>query len=120
LFFSVGFIYDRYGTRTIKELSGLVNVMPILAGFFMIMSLGNISFPGTANFVGEALILLAVGDLNFYVFLIGTGVIVLGSVYTFWLYNRIFFGELKLKPSKVGDISGKEIVIMFVLVTLLI
>jgi NADH-quinone oxidoreductase subunit M len=60
LFFCVGVIYDRHGTRFIKYFGGLTNISPLLAIIFLIFSMANISFPGTSSFVGEFLILAGV------------------------------------------------------------
>lgn len=64
LFFMVGFLYDRYKTRVVKYYSGLVTFMPLYASCFFILTLANMSFPGTCNFIGEALILLGVIQNN--------------------------------------------------------
>ena len=60
LFFCIGILSDRYHTRLIKHYSGLVQVMPMFTVFFVFFILGNMSFPGTANFIGEFLIFVGV------------------------------------------------------------
>ena len=57
MFSCIGILYDRYGTRSLKYFSGLVQVMPLFTIFFMFFSFANISFPGTSSFIGELLIL---------------------------------------------------------------
>lgn len=64
LFQCVGDLYDRYHTRSLRQFSGLVQVMPLFAIFFLLFTLGNMSFPGTSNFVGELLILVGLGEQN--------------------------------------------------------
>jgi NADH-quinone oxidoreductase subunit M len=64
LFFCVGDLYDRYHTRSLRQFSGLAQVMPIFSTFFFIFTLANMSFPGTSNFVGELLILAGIGERN--------------------------------------------------------
>src|SRR5579875_3928448 len=53
LFACVGVIYDRYHTRSMDEMSGLWNRMPLLAFFFMLAALGSAALPGLNGFVGE-------------------------------------------------------------------
>lgn len=67
LFFMIGFLYDRYKTRNIRYYRGLVAFMPMYALFLFIFSLANMSFPGTCNFIGEAIILFGVVQNNFFV-----------------------------------------------------
>jgi len=67
LFFMIGFLYDRYKTRNIRYYRGLVSFMPIYAFCLFIFSLANMSFPGTCNFIGEALILFGVIQDNIFV-----------------------------------------------------
>jgi NADH-ubiquinone oxidoreductase chain 4 len=67
LFFMIGFLYDRYKTRNIRYYRGLVSFMPIYAVFLFLFSLANMSFPGTCNFVGEALILFGLIKVNILV-----------------------------------------------------
>jgi NADH:ubiquinone oxidoreductase subunit 4 (subunit M) len=59
LFFLVGMLYDRHKTKIVFYYTGIVHCMPIFSVLFLIFILGNISLPGTLNFVGEFLILLS-------------------------------------------------------------
>ena len=63
----VGMLYDRYHTRLLKYYGGLTLTMPIFSSFFFIFILCNISFPGTSNFIGEFLILLATVHINYFI-----------------------------------------------------
>ena len=58
LFLLVGMIYDRRHTRLISDFGGLAKVMPIFAGFFLVVSLSSIGLPGLNGFIGEFLVLL--------------------------------------------------------------
>ena len=82
LFFCIGCLYDRYKTRILRYYSGLVNVMPLFAVILFILTLGNISFPGTSGFVGEFMILIGLyGDNSFAAF-ISTLSIILTAIYS--------------------------------------
>src|SRR5690606_20323488 len=72
LFFLVGVIYDRYGTRVITNFGGLVTVMPIYAVLFFIFILANIGFPGTSNFIAELTVLLGIFSSNIFIGLLAT------------------------------------------------
>jgi NADH-quinone oxidoreductase subunit M len=50
--------------------------------------------PGTMNFVGEFLTMQGIFSYSFFItFLSGLGVI-LGSIYSIWMYNRVFYGKI--------------------------
>jgi proton-translocating NADH-quinone oxidoreductase chain M len=82
LFFCVGILYDRYHTRLLRHYSGLVQVMPIFSIFFFIFTLANMSFPGTANFVGEFLIFIGIFQKNSFILVLSALGIVLSAVYS--------------------------------------
>lgn len=92
LFFMIGIIYDRYKTRLVKYYSGIVHLMPLFAVFFFFFILGNISFPGTCNFVGEVLIFFGLASSNWLSVLVLCVGIFLCTVYSMLLYNKIVFG----------------------------
>jgi proton-translocating NADH-quinone oxidoreductase chain M len=96
LFLLVGVIYDRYHTRLLRYYGGLIQVMPIFGILFFLFTLGNVGFPGTSNFIGETLVIVGIFDQNPLVALLCGAGIVLSAVYSFWLYNRLFFGTLKI------------------------
>jgi NADH-quinone oxidoreductase subunit M len=91
LFFLVGFLYDRHHTRLITYYSGLVQTMPIFTTLLFLFFLANISFPLTANFVGEILVLAGIIQKSFVsAFFAATG-IVLSAVYSFFAFGRLAF-----------------------------
>ena len=91
LFFLVGFLYDRHHTRTITYYSGLVLSMPVFTSLLFLFFLANVSFPLTANFVGELLLLAGVIQKSFLsAFLASTGII-LSAIYSFFAFGRLAF-----------------------------
>jgi NADH-quinone oxidoreductase subunit M len=94
LFFLVGFLYEKLHTRLIFYYHGLVNLMPIFCFFFFFFIFSNFGFPGTANFIGEFLILLNFFNFNNNVFFFLLFSLFLSLIYSILLYIKIFFGEL--------------------------
>lgn len=117
LFLIIGILYERYSTRVYSYYGGLTLVMPIFISFFLFFTLANISFPGTSSFLGELLICIGAFKLNTTAsFLSATGII-LGGVYSLWLYNRLAYGNLKnFYTHKFMDLTLREIVIFTPLV----
>jgi NADH:ubiquinone oxidoreductase subunit 4 (subunit M) len=91
LFFLVGFLYDRHYTRVITYYSGLAQPMPVFTTLLFLFLLANVSFPLTANFVGEVLILVGIIQKSFFsAFFAATG-IVLSAIYSFFAFGRLAF-----------------------------
>ena len=122
LFLCVGVIYDRMHTREIAAFGGLVNRMPVYALIFMFFTLANVGLPGTANFVGEFLILVGAFQVNTWVAMFAATGMILSAVYALWLYRRVVFGDLikeSLKGIKDLDLREKLIFAPLVALTLL-
>jgi NADH-quinone oxidoreductase subunit M len=113
LFLVVGMIYERRHTREISEFGGLAKVMPIYATFFMIVMLSSAALPGLNGFIGEFLILVGTFKVSkLFAALAATGMI-LAAVYLFWMYQRMFFGEVKNEKNKgLKDLEFREIALL--------
>lgn len=113
LFFLIGVLYNRYHTKLIKYYSGLVQFMPIFSFFFFLFIMGNMSMPGTSNFIGEFLILCGIfTKKNIYgVFVASLGILI-GTIYSIWLYNKITFGlHNTLTQSYLKDMTLAEVLL---------
>ncbi|OOY09425.1 NADH-quinone oxidoreductase subunit M [Thioclava sp. F36-7] len=109
LFLAVGVVYDRMHTREIAAYGGLVKRMPAYATIFMFFTMANVGLPGTANFVGEFLILVGVFQVNTWVALFATTSVILSAAYALWLYRRVVFGDLiKESLRSITDLSTRE------------
>lgn len=109
LFLCVGVIYDRYHSRLLKYFSGLVLIMPSFISIFLVFTFANAALPGTCNFVGELLLFTGIFQDNIFItFFAATGII-LSGVYSLWLFNRIAYGNVKIKHIKgFSDITLRE------------
>jgi len=92
LFATVGFLYVRYNTRLIFYYTGLNHVHPLFCSFFFLFSLSNCGFPGTGGFVSEILIVLGITYNNVVVGLLSVLGVFASSLYTLFLFTRIFYG----------------------------
>ncbi len=122
LFLLVGMIYERYHTRQIAEYSGMAAKMPLFALFLVFMVMSSAGLPGLNGFVGEALCLIGVVQLegpwrNFNLVLAAVGCtgIILGAWYLITLLRRLLFGPLK-EPEHDGhpirDLDAREWLLM--------
>jgi NADH-quinone oxidoreductase subunit M len=121
LFICIGFIYDRYGTRLVPQFGGLVSFMPIFAIIFMVLTMSNMSLPGTAGFIGELLVIAGIFSANTLVAFLASIGIILGAVYSVWLYNRVCFGlEGFVLEQGFADLNFREFFIFISLVFLIL
>lgn len=95
LFLSVGVLYERFHSRLLKYYGGIAHLMPVFSIYFFFLTLGNISFPCTLNFLGEFLIILGFFYKNIILSIINIFSLILSTIYAFWLMNRILFGQLR-------------------------
>jgi len=120
LFLGIGVLYDRHHTRLIKYYGGISYVMPIFTVIFLILILANIAVPGTGSFVSELLIFIGLSQSSFFItFFSATGMI-LGAIYSLWLFNRVFFGIMKTKYITLyTDINKREFYLFLPLLILI-
>jgi NADH-quinone oxidoreductase subunit M len=119
LFLLVGIVYERRHTRMIAEYGGLSGVMPVYATLFMIILLASIGLPTLNGFIGEFTILQGAFLTNWRWAAVGALGIVLGAAYMLWLYQRVFFGEMKNDENKgLEDVNVREILTLVPLIVL--
>jgi NADH-quinone oxidoreductase subunit M len=89
LFLIIGVIAARAGGReSLAELGGLAKRAPVMAALFLIVTFATLAMPGSANFVGEVLVLFgAMEDKLVYGIVASIGV-VLAAVYMIRLFQR--------------------------------
>jgi proton-translocating NADH-quinone oxidoreductase chain M len=118
LFICIGFLYERYHTRIIFYYGNIVMIMPILSIYFFLFTLGNIGFPGTSSFIGEFLIFLGLFQSSFIIALFTLIGLFISVIYSFLLYNKIFFYNSLNKKNFIiiySDLNKREFFILFIL-----
>ncbi len=124
LFLLVGMLYDRRHTRDISEFGGIAKVMPVIAVFFMIVSLSSIGLPGLNGFVGEFLILLGAYASPYlgpwFTVFAATGVI-LAAIYLLVMYQKVFLGQ-NSNPANgtLTDLSKREVAVLVPIVVFIV
>jgi NADH-quinone oxidoreductase subunit M len=95
LFLIIGVIALRArGSESLSELGGMAFRAPVLAGLFLITALATLAMPGSANFVGEILILFGAFEDNLVYGLIASAGVVLAAVYMIRLYQGTMHGRV--------------------------
>ncbi|WP_370248307.1 NADH-quinone oxidoreductase subunit M [Nocardioides sp.] len=92
LFLVAGYLIQRRGTASIREMGGLEKTTPVLAGLFLVAGLATLGLPGLSPFVSEFLVLLSAFDYHWWVGALAVTGIVLAAIYVLWAYQRIMTG----------------------------
>lgn len=121
LFLLIGFLYERRHTREIAAFGGLAANVPVLAGFWLVVSLSSLALPGLNGFVGEFPILVGTFASYRSAAVLAAFGAVLAAVYLLWAYQRIFHGPLETDENRnTTDMTRREIGIMAPLVALIV
>jgi NADH-quinone oxidoreductase subunit M len=89
MFFIILLLSQRAGgSEDIRDMGGMAFRAPVLASVFLIVALATLAMPGSANFVGEFLILLGVFKAKLAIAVIAFSGVVLASVYALRLFIR--------------------------------
>jgi NADH-quinone oxidoreductase subunit M len=95
LFFIIALLAARTGgTDDLRRMGGLAFRAPVLAALFLIVALATLAMPGSANFVGEFLILTGVLKAKIVFALVAGAGVVLAAVYMIRLYQRSMHNPL--------------------------
>lgn len=121
LFLLVGFLYERRHTRQIAAFGGLSRRVPVMAGFWLLVSLSSLALPGLNGFVGEFPILLGTYQEVPWAAVLASFGAVLAALYLLWAYQRMFHGPLEgadnehtldLKPLEIGVLAPLAVLIV--------
>ncbi len=119
LFFCIGFMYERYHTRSLDEVGGLARRMPVWSFFLVFFTMASVGLPGLNGFVSEFMCLLGafqsqvepmgvgatLGPLGpWYAAVAGVGMIV-AAMYLLLMVGKIVFGPLR-EPAGHGHGHG--------------
>jgi NADH:ubiquinone oxidoreductase subunit 4 (subunit M) len=115
LFFLIGFLYERYGTRLLGYYGGLIKMMPFFSFYFLIGCLANLGLPGTCNFIGEILIFFSILSKNKVLFSFVITSVVFSAVYSLYLYSKLTSGNLTSYISNYSDLMTYEIILSSIL-----
>ena len=110
LFLAAGLLYDRTHDRQIASYGGLHRPMPRFAVFFCIFCVASFALPGTANFMGEFLVLVGTSYGSLLMVVLSMGGIVLAAGYMLWTFQRVVLGRpASSVAASLPDMTPREI-----------
>jgi NADH-quinone oxidoreductase subunit M len=133
MFMCIGIMYERYHTKDMEVVGGLMQRMPVWAAFMVFFAMASLALPGLNGFVSEFLCLMGVYTADFgmktgyqgvlgpaYAFLAALA-LVLGALYVLRMLQKFVFGPLR-EPHGDGhaghghaaatDLSFREVLAM--------
>ncbi len=119
LFFLAGSMHERYHTREISALGGVLQQIPKFGSVFAYAAIASLGLPGLAGFWGEMLALLGsyqpgagLSEELFRVLMVGGGIgTVLTAGYLLWTIQRVNLGRVPEKfaaGTGISDVHGLE------------
>ncbi len=109
LFILVGVIYDRAHHRDINGFGGLAKQMPVFTAVVGVAFFAGLGLPGMSGFVSEFMCFVGAFPVFRTIVIISTIGILLNAAYFLWAFQRIFFGKLNEKYTKLPEINGREL-----------
>jgi NADH-quinone oxidoreductase subunit M len=118
LFFIAGSVQERYDTREISRLGGLLVQAPRLGWILGFCAMASLGLPGLAGFWGEFPAMLSAYDpaagisqVTFRVYMVVAAIgTVLAAGYLLWMFQRVAFGTVKaeFEHAHVHDVHWPE------------
>jgi NADH-quinone oxidoreductase subunit M len=119
-FFIVGLLAARAGgSQDLRDMGGTAFRAPVLAGLFLIVALATLAMPGSANFVGEFLILFGVFEAKIVIAIVAFTGVVLASVYMLRMFIRSMHNRVGAGVES-RDIRLAEAVVLVPLVVVIV
>lgn len=119
IFLLIGALESRSLRRGLDDFGGVAERAPLLATLFIIAALASAALPGTANFVGEFLLLLGMFEpARWWIAAIAGLSTILTAVYLLRLVQRWCFGPRRSDLAVLPDLSGRELLAIVPLLTL--
>jgi NADH-quinone oxidoreductase subunit M len=120
LFFIIYLLSQRArGSELLSNMGGLAVRAPVLAGLFLIVTLATLAMPGSANFVGELLVLFGAFDSKLAYGIVASAGVALAAVYMIRLYQRSMHNRAGLEvASREMSLRDGLVLVPLVLVIL--
>ncbi|MFM7274787.1 MAG: NADH-quinone oxidoreductase subunit M [Gammaproteobacteria bacterium] len=119
LFVVSGQIYERLHSRNFKDMGGLWARLPWLPPLALFLAAASLGLPGTANFVGEFLVLAGSWESSRPVVIVAAAGLVLASVYSLAMIHRSMFGPVR-DPEPIAGANTRELLMLLSLAASLV
>src|SRR5215208_124866 len=120
LFFIIWLLAQRTGgSELLSRMGGVAVRAPVLAGLFLVVTLATLAMPGSANFVGELLVLFGAFDSKLVYGIVASAGVALAAVYMIRFYQRAMHNPTGLEvASREMSLRDGLVLVPLVLVIL--
>ncbi len=120
IFFIIALLAQRAGgSQDIRDMGGIAFRAPVLATIFLVVALATLAMPGSANFVGEFLILLGVFKAKLAIAVIAFSGVVVASVYALRVFIRAMHHRVG-KDVKSRDLTRTDALVLIPLLAVIV
>ena len=120
LFLIIGVVAARaHGSESLAELGGMAFRAPVLAALFLIVTFATLAMPGSANFVGEVLVLFGAFEDKFVYGLVASVGVVLAAVYMIRVFQGVMHNRVGPEVES-RDIDGLNLAAIAPLVAVIV
>lgn len=120
LFFLVGMLADRTGTREIRKLSGIWATLPLYGSLLTFAMFASLGLPALAHFAAEVQIVLGtLGIFPWAAFGMLLGILVTTAMFL-WTLQRVLMGKQMPEWSKLPPLKLRELATLIPLVVLIV
>ncbi len=120
LFFLVGILADRTGTREIPRLSGIWAVLPLYGSILAFSMFASLGLPALAHFAAEVQILLGtLGAYRWAAFGMLFGILLTTALFL-WTLQRVLLGTPATEWMKLPQLTRRELATLLPLLVLIV
>ncbi len=120
LFFLVGMLAERTGTREIRRLSGIWAALPLYGSILAFAMFASLGLPALAHFAAEVQIVLGtLGVYRWAAFGMLLGILVTTAMFL-WTLQRVLLGKVPTEWTTLPRLSRREVATLLPLVVLII
>jgi NADH-quinone oxidoreductase subunit M len=120
LFLLVGLLYERTGTRDLRDYAALGKVMPRMALLMSIALLAAMGLPGSVSFISELHIVTGGFQRWGGWMAIFTITMLVSAAYALRILGRLFTGPAQTNLAGIADLDNRELLAAGVLVALIL
>ena len=115
----VAFLAERVGSDRLSEMGGLAFKAPVLAAFFLVITMALLALPGSANFIGEFYVLRGAFETDVAIAVIASSGVAMAGFYALRLYQQSMHNRQKT-PGTSAEISLGQGVVLGALVAVIV
>nr|UXW88438.1 NADH dehydrogenase subunit 4 [Henosepilachna vigintioctomaculata] len=113
LFVLVNICYERFMSRSLYLVKGLLNIFPVISLWWFLLLSSNMAAPPSLNLMGEIMLINSLVWYSYYLILFLILMSIFSASYSLFLYSFSQHGKINLSISMMKNINLREFMILF-------